>query len=305
LLDALDCFRGALEIDPNYAESWTGIADVYSLLGSYVYGVHPPAHAMREARSAAKKALVLHPNLPSAHAALAGIQFNYDWDLDGAERSYEQALSLDPANAVARQWYAFLLASRGRWDDAQAQLRRARELDPISPLGFTIRAHLRYYRRDFEGALTVVDEALARDSGFRSAILLRALILVQLGKIDDALIGLKGAGAGREEAEPLALGLLGLVLGKSGDLAGAGELMDQLRQLRESDFIPAECLVLAALGVGDLECAIDWLEEARNERSSSILYLEMEPLTDPLRDHPRFREIVSSIQRRRSLSFLP
>jgi len=290
---ALDCFRGALELDPTYAEAWTGVADVYAQLGNHVYGLLPPDHAMPEARAAANKALVLRPDLSSAHTALAAVQFNYDWDLEEAERSYRRALELDPSNAVARLSYAFALASTERWEEAQVQLRRARELDPISAIGFTIRAHLRYFRRDFAGALDVVEDALKHDPTFRSAHLLRALIRVQLGEPGRALeeLGAPPAGASGEP-DTVGLGVSALLLGLSGDVAAASALGDQLAAMRAERFVPAECLALAALGSADWDGAVHWLGEAKSERSSSVLYVGLEPLVDPIRDHPGFPALL-------------
>jgi TolB-like protein/Tfp pilus assembly protein PilF len=127
---SIECYQNAISQDPNYALAFAGLADSYALLG--FFGVERPANLFPKAKQAALQALTLDERLPEAHCALAGILKIYEWDWQGAERAYEQALRLDPKNWQAHRGYAALLAARGRTNAAMREIQSAHELDPLS-----------------------------------------------------------------------------------------------------------------------------------------------------------------------------
>src|SRR5207249_4686425 len=128
-MKALDFFQAAIRIDPGYARAWAGVADTYYQLSSLVL---LPREAMPKARAAAMKALEFDDMLAEAHASLGVIKAQYDWDGEGAEREFRQAIELNPSYATAHQWYGILLHEHARFDDAGAELNRALDLDPLS-----------------------------------------------------------------------------------------------------------------------------------------------------------------------------
>ena len=133
LQKAVDYFNQAIEKDPNYAPPYTGLADSYSLLGDWEYGVLPPKEAYPKAKAAAITALELDHTLSEAHTSLAFSLDGFDWDWGAAEREFKRAIELNPNYATAHHWYAWHLSVLGRNSEAIAELRKAENLDPAIP----------------------------------------------------------------------------------------------------------------------------------------------------------------------------
>ncbi|HEX4950410.1 MAG TPA: winged helix-turn-helix domain-containing protein, partial [Blastocatellia bacterium] len=160
----LTCFEQALALDPKYAPAWVGVADSWSLLTEYEF--LPPSEGYPKAKEAVMRALALDANLAEAHATLATIKAYYDWDWQGAEQSFQQALALQPDYATAHQWYAEILAIQQRPQEARAAIQRARKLDPASRIIQSLEASILSRGRDYDGALAKCQELLARDPSF-------------------------------------------------------------------------------------------------------------------------------------------
>ena len=119
---AVSYFQHATQRDPDFARAWAALADAEVLHA--VYSIQPPQALVSQARAAALKALELDPSLAEAHAALALIVQNHDWDWQTAEREFRQAIALNPNYATAHHWYAEHLMWRGRFDEALRESER-------------------------------------------------------------------------------------------------------------------------------------------------------------------------------------
>jgi eukaryotic-like serine/threonine-protein kinase len=126
---AIDYYRQAIEIDPNYALAWAGLADAYYGLSSIVL---LPSEAIPQARAAAARALLIDDGLAEAHAALGVIKEQYDWDPKAAEQEYKRALELNPNYAIAHERYGVHLFAKAQFEAALVELKKAQELDPLS-----------------------------------------------------------------------------------------------------------------------------------------------------------------------------
>src|SRR5918912_2628633 len=129
LQKGIDYFNQAKEKDLNYAPAYSGLADCYWLLN--VYNVGPATDYSAKARAAATKALSLDETLAEAHASLASVSYRYDWNWAEAEQHFKRAVGLSPDYATAQQGYSALLAAESRFDEANAEARRAQELEPF------------------------------------------------------------------------------------------------------------------------------------------------------------------------------
>jgi serine/threonine-protein kinase len=109
---SISYFRQAIEVDPNYAVAYTGLADAYR--GMTVGGEMPSSEFMPKARAAALRAIEIDDTLAEAYANLGHIMFWYDWDWAAAENQHRRSLQLDPNSPDALQFYAHLLSSAGR-----------------------------------------------------------------------------------------------------------------------------------------------------------------------------------------------
>lgn len=295
LLEALALFSQVVELDPGYAWGHVGLADAYNMLGSYDYGVMAPDSAYPRARLAAERALALVPDFEPAHAALANVRMNYEWDWTGAEKSYRRAIELNPGYTPSSEWLAGLLIARRRLPEAHVLLQQAAEYNPASPLVFTGLAHYHYYAREYSAALRHLDRALELDVAFGRAHVLRGLVLCSMGRTAEAIEVFEPLAAAYRDSDPLVVGLLGHVYAIAGRREEALAQAAWLAAQSQSRYLPAEYEVLVHLGLGNVDRVFELLEVARAHRSGGLVYLQVEPLLDPLRQLPRFQQLVTRV----------
>ncbi|HMI43271.1 MAG TPA: protein kinase, partial [Gemmatimonadaceae bacterium] len=173
--EGIKYFEEAIAADPSYALAYTGLADSYALHIDYR---NVPVHeGFEKAKFYARKAIELDDTLAEAHASLAWSLFIYDWDWDGAEKAFRRAIELDPRYATAHQWYAFMLASQGKFDEALLEAHTAQENDPAS---VSVRRSLGYtyvYARKYKQAQYHMDRAIAMNPTAEETFRLQGLIL--------------------------------------------------------------------------------------------------------------------------------
>ena len=129
---ALNCYRAAIDKDPNFALAYAGMANVFGGLG--VLNLAPPAEMWPKAKAALQKALSLDEDLAEAHAVAAVLAFWYEWDWDAAGRSFDRVLSLNPGDAMSHGQRGLFCLNRRKFDEAIREIKKALELDPIMPM---------------------------------------------------------------------------------------------------------------------------------------------------------------------------
>ena len=158
---AIEYFEQAIELEPNYALAYSGIADCYNCSGfAYDLGWMRQAEVMSKAKAAAIKALEIDDTLAEAHTSLAYAKHLFDWDWEGSEKLFRLAIALNPNYANAHHWFAHLLIATSRVDEALAESERALELDPLSAV---MNTHLgwHYLHGDVDAFLVCLDRLLA------------------------------------------------------------------------------------------------------------------------------------------------
>jgi DNA-binding SARP family transcriptional activator/TolB-like protein/Tfp pilus assembly protein PilF len=288
-------FSDAVAKDPRYARAYAGLADTYSLMGAYDYGVMPPDSAHRLARAAATRALALAPDLAEAHAAMAQVLFAFGRDWAGADEAYRRAIELSPGYAEAHHWYSGYLVSMGRVDEAVAAATRALALDSVSPVMHSSMARQLYYQQDYEAAEAGFHRTLAIDPGYIYGHLGLGLVLIQLGRPDDAAARFAHALEIMGQPHPMTLALRGHALGLAGRAAEAREILGQLERIRASGvFIPPEYPAIVRAGLGEFDAAVAGFEAAYRMGSSIVTVLGVDPLATPLRGHPGFERLLET-----------
>lgn len=273
-------FERALDLDPTYANAWSGLADAHILLGST--GMMEAENAFPRAREAAQRALQIDPDLAAAHASLGAALADYYWDWRGAERAFRRAIELDPDGATAHYWYSELLAHLGRTDEAIGMARRAREVDPLSQLARADEGRAYYLGRRYEEALTTFHETLDLGPQF-VAQLYSGLAYSQLGRHEEAVAAMESLRTAYPRFPEGAL--LGYVLARAGRRAEAERVLQ---------VAPESPVVLAAIhtGLGNHDLAIENLERAYERRAWQMVMLKQEPVFDPLRRDPRYADLL-------------
>ncbi len=279
-------FRRAIELDPAYAPAWAGLADVlYTMSGLYL----PPADAMPRARAAALRALAIDADLPEAHATLAQIQAQYDWDWTGAEKSYQRTIELDPSYAHGHFYYSQFLAEQGRMADAVNQAVEAWRLNPLARNVGGYLAWLYYVDRQPDRAIETFGKVQQLDPV--PADLLVGLVYEFKGQFDRAIAEFKGACA-LEPSSDWPLALMGHAYAVAGQRAQAVGILNQLMEARRKRQVDPYYIGLIYVGLGDKEKAFEWFEKAYREKTEELLMLKVEPQLDPIRSDPRFHDLV-------------
>jgi TolB-like protein/DNA-binding winged helix-turn-helix (wHTH) protein/uncharacterized membrane protein len=284
---AIECFQEATAKDPKYAPAFAGLADAYAMASSYDLAAQH--ELMPKARDAALRALEINQNLAEAHASLAVIAQNYDWDWHAAESEFIKAISANPNYATAHHWYAEDLALRGRFKDAFAEMDRARQLDPLSLIISADTGAVLYFSRQHDAAIKQLRTVLDMEPDFpRAHILVGAYIAV--GRYADALADIDSWL--RIEDSPLARAMQVYVLARSGHQDRAREVLQTLRITSHECRIDPITLVLAYTGLNDRDDAFLWLQKAYSEHSPGLTALKVDPLYDPLRSDSRFNALL-------------
>jgi serine/threonine-protein kinase len=233
----------------------------------------------------------LDDKLPEAHAALALIVQNYDYDWQTAEKEFKRALELNPNYATGHQWYAEHLAWRGRFEEAFRESERARQLDPLSLIIASDNAAILLYSRQYDRAIAQFDSVREMDPGFPRASLIFAAY-VQKGMFTEALtIAEKKIAPGSWWQ----LADLAYLYGRTGKQAAAESELKKLVDLYRRQPVDPIVIVPAYIGMGNNDQAIAWLEKAYAAHSNSLTALKVDPIYDPLRGNPRFQNLLQQV----------
>jgi DNA-binding winged helix-turn-helix (wHTH) protein/Flp pilus assembly protein TadD len=283
-------FRQAVERDPAYALAYSGLAD--SHIGLTFYHHASPQAAMPLARAAALKALEIDDSLAEAHASLAHVKTNYEWEWAEAESLYRKAIALEPKYATAHQWFGIhYLAPMGRLEEAIAETRRARQLDPLSPVFNAFVGGALYFARRYDEAIEECRKTIDLHPDFGVAHWYLGRAYLQKGRHQEALVELQEA-VTLSGGSPLMKGTLGVGFALAGDRAAAEAALAELEKLRTESYASALDLADIHVALGDPERAFRWLDQAASERSFHLIYLKVWPELDPLRPDPRFRALI-------------
>ncbi len=282
---ARTCFELALGEDPQYAPAYSGLADYHTMVG--FYGVAPPKNAWSEAKNAALKALELDSGLAEAHSSLGTVLSYYDWDWEGAELEFCEALKLHPGHAGVRYHYGDYLIKFDRWDEAMAQMRQASELDPLSASMSSGIALVHYFHRRYSDAIDACQQAVRLNPNYPVAHSIHGLAHLGLHNFGEALQSLHRANQVSGDS-PDTTALLALTHASAGQTSEAEALLDRLNEAAKQKYVSPAYLSLVYLGLGQLDAAFECLEQAYQSRDTLLAYLRVLPLFDAARQDPRF-----------------
>jgi TolB-like protein len=291
---ALSYFNQAIAKDPGYVLAYSGLADVYADVPSYGGSsneYYPKSNA------AARKALELEPTLAHPHAVLGSSEIEYDWDFAGGEAEFKKAFELNPNDANAHAWYAYDIALiGGREQEAIAEVNRAHQLDPPSPISGEVAGFVHISARQYDEAIVLCRRLASENPTFATAhnCLARAYwgkrMYPQVIEEQKAYGQLSGNRNESEFASALELGF------RSGGWKGALTKGIETRQAqRKTGYSSAYRIAQLNADLGDKDQAFQWLNTAYQERDSLLEGLKTDFLLDPLRSDPRFAELVRKV----------
>jgi len=286
LFESLRIFESITKEHPDAALGWAGLADAYSVLMDH--GHLSSKDAWMQARTAAERAVSLDPNLAEAWTNLGMIRGLYEWNASGSEEAFAKAAALNPNYSTRLHWQSILLRSEERYDEAYANLRKARDLDPLS-LGIRVNFSgvLLELGRDRE-ALAEAEGIVSVAPGWGPGLLVLGETLVRAKRFDEAeaaYLKAESVGAPAARAE---LASFYFMRGKK-DLAKRA--LADLEARARTSYVSPYLMAIAAAGP-DPERAFRALEAAFEERSPALRLLKRDPRFDPIRGDPRFTGLV-------------
>jgi TolB-like protein/Flp pilus assembly protein TadD len=291
-------FERAIEVDPAFALAFAGLSDAQALLA--VWGEESPRTCFPRARAAAERALEIDDELPEAHTALGYVLYFYEWDFRGAEREFLRAIKLNPSYAAAHNRYAQMLVSLERFAEAEAEMKAALELDPLSPMVNTAFGGPALYSRQYDAAIEHYRKVLELEPDFVPALFALSVALTQTGRHDESIATARHA-AGVSGRHPIIVALLATACAAAGWREEAERLLEEL--LTGERRTPSYSLATVYARLGDAEGALACLERAFEEHVSHVADLNIEPEFDPIRADPRFRKLVRRVGLDTRLSF--
>ena len=296
LLKARESFEEAIERDASFAPAYAGLADTYA----WVYrrpsrSLRPPREVFPKAKAAVLKALELDDTLAEAHLALAYIKEAYDWDWEGAERSYQRAIELNPSYAAARHGYALFLAISRRFDESFKHIELAERLDPLSRSVKNGKGWLYLWSQQYDLALRQGQIMIDLEPGFTQVHYFRGIVYTQKGMFNEAIASHERAIAmSGETARSLAL--LAHAYGRAGHSEKAHALIARLVEKTRQDYVQPHDMTIAYLGVGDKEQALKWLERGFEERDELAALARAPFWYVPLQTEPRFQDLLRRLR---------
>jgi TolB-like protein/DNA-binding winged helix-turn-helix (wHTH) protein len=289
---AIEYFQAAIAEDPNYANAYAGLADAYVLLEGY--GFEPPERVTPKAKEAALRAIQIDDQLAEPYASL-GLIYEHDWNWTESGRNFERAIELNPNYSVAHHWYGsgYLAAIPGKTDEEISELRKAHELDPLSPMITTdLAAYLCFARRYDEG-MKEFQEVLKLDPDFVQAHYLLSIAYELRGMYPEAIAEVQKIKS--PDATRFVIGQLGYIYALQGRRREALEVVSELQKLSERTYVDPGYIAYIYVALGEKDLAFVWLEKPYEEHSSVITGLKVNWRYDSIRSDPRFVELVRRV----------
>ncbi len=294
LKKSIQYLEEAIAKDRNYALAHEGLAETYNVLSDY--DVLTPGESYSKAKAEALKALQLDDGLGEAHATLASVKEEFEWDWLGADQEFKRAIELSPSYATAHQWYSEYLLRVGRLDEGLAEMQRAQQLDPGSPLMNAEMGGAFYWARQYDKSIQQLGKAIEMEPRFAYAHSWLGFAYEKKGMRQKAIeefqkaVELSGGSPGFRAA-------LGHAYGLAGNRPEARKIAEKLTVLFLSKqfYVSPYDMAIIYTGLGEKDQAFDWLERAYAVHDPALDMLKVEPALDGLRSDPRFEALIHRI----------
>ena len=290
---AIEQFQQGIERDPNFALGHVGLADSY--IGLTFYDFAAPHETMPKAKESAIKALALDNTVAEAHASLAHVLMNYDWNWSEAEKEFKRSIELKPDYATAHQWYAIhYLTATGRLEEAVQEMKKALELEPASLVMNTFMGATLYYAGRYDEAIDQCRRTIEMDPNFAVAHWHLGLAYEQKQLFDAAIEEFQKA-ISLSGGSPLMKAALGHAYAKSQKKHEANKILGELNELSKQQYVSPYEVATIYVALGNNEQAFQLLGKAYTEHSFHLVYLNVWPQFKSVSSDSRFQSLVQRV----------
>lgn len=292
---AVSSFKKAIELEPSYAQAYSGLALAYSLMS--FTGFIDTSTGYKLTEEAARKTIALDPDIENGYIALGFVEFFNNWDFEKGKECLEKALEINPKSPEANQAKSFYYLITSDLDKSLQAIQKAREVDPLSLLTNRTLADVYYLRGDYKMAIEVYDWLLEQDPEFKSALDFKAWAYLMDGQYDVAIEIFESFLDGEIAHSMKPFVQLGYAHALRGEKAIAESYLKQLQEDAKEQPDEVNYLNFATLytGLGDYEKALDYLEKVVEQRIGAVLLIHISPIWKPLRDKKRFGLLLDKI----------
>ena len=282
-------FQQAIELDPNYALAYAGIADAYRSLG--VGTELSPFESFAKSKAAANRAIEIDDTLSDGYATLGMTMFWGDWDWEGAEQRFRRSIALNPNDVNAHLYYAHLLSNTGRHQEALSEVKLARELDPLFPFAGALEGQFLFHAGKHDEALDRLQKTFDLAPNFWMPHLFTSNVYVNKDMLPEALAEARKARA-LSTASTYSIAMESYILAKMGKRDEAERVLGEIMELSKTRGMPPTHFAVAYNGLGDTESALEWLEKGFAEHDPKMVFLKVDRKWNNLRSSPRFIELM-------------
>ena len=294
LKNSIALFEEAIREDPYNAQAYAGLARATAIIGQVPNDGITPQESQPKAREAAQRALELDPRLAEARAVLGNVAMSYDWDLPTAEKEFKTAIQLNPNYPTAHEWYAHLLMVEGRYDEALAESRHLLELDPVTPLFHSVSVEILYNARRYDEAIAEALSLVKDHPNFPLAYYWLGCAYREKKIYPEAIATFARARQMTGDL-PFMVMAYGHAQALAGNTVEARKALRLLTQMQQTKLVPDLYLAAIHVGLGEKDQAFTLLDNSYKKHSDRLVYLNVEPMADPLRSDPRFAQLMAKV----------
>src|SRR5215831_2625600 len=290
MLKAIEAYQQAIQLDPKFALAYAATAEVYNSMGKNPD--LPPKDCIPFAKQAALKALEIDPMLPQAHSALGDSLALYDWDWAESEHHFKKALELDPNISYTHVAYGLAyLTAMGKAEEVVAELERSVSLEPLSMINNSVLTSAYVYDRKYDKALVQARSSYDLDPNFPLARVWLGFALIANGKYDDAISAI-GPVSPESPFGWMSVVVLAQAYAKQGKRTETEQQIAMLRDLAKTRYVRTYYLASIYAALGDKDKTFSELEKSFAEKDCFLGRMAVDPSMDPLRDDPRFKNLL-------------
>ena len=288
---AITYFQQAIDLDPDFAEAYSGLADSYRFL--VITDTIPPSEGSPKIADAARRAVLLDDGLAESHNSLANAMMD-QWDWKGNENESKRAIALNPSYSHAHRIYAALLVAERRHSEAWQQINEAMRTDPLSLPNNAEVVRTLYYARDYDGAILQAQRALQLDPAYYRTHFWLGRVYAQKQMYKEAIAESEIVLRATPDSN-LALTEMAYGLAAAGRQPEARKILRKLEERMNNGFVPAYDLAIIHIALRENDAALKYLLKGYDEHDWALLVTAVEPRLDPLRSTPGFRELMAKL----------